>query len=240
MTADGAPVERLKAKVQPWGPYLRYNYVTADFSAVDRTGLYYIQYGSQKTETFPIGPNVYDNIWHPTADVWFPVQMDHMFVNEAYRVWHGLPHMDDALQAPAQLPALRRLPDGADDRDAVRARRAHPRPAVGGWFDAGDFDIRDRAPRQHGHATSWTPGRRFKPLRDETLVDQAARFVDIHRPDGKPDLLQQIEHGALQLAAQHRGARPGDPRDRRLAALHQYTISATRRRRPTTCSTIPR
>ena len=36
VTADGTPVERLKAKVQPWGSYLRYKYVTADFSAVDR------------------------------------------------------------------------------------------------------------------------------------------------------------------------------------------------------------
>ena len=66
VTADGAPVERLKAKVQPWGTYLRYKYVTADFSAVDRPGLYFIQYGTQKTETFPIGPNVYDTIWHAT------------------------------------------------------------------------------------------------------------------------------------------------------------------------------
>ena len=35
-----------------------------------------------------------------SPDVWFPVQMDHMFVNEAYRVWHGAAHLDDARQAP--------------------------------------------------------------------------------------------------------------------------------------------
>ena len=44
----------------------------------------------------------------------------------------------------------------------------------------------------------------FRPQRDQTLVDQDLRFVDIHRPDGKPDVLQQIEHGALQIAAQYR------------------------------------
>lgn len=44
----------------------------------------------------------------------------------------------------------------------------------------------------------------FKPMRDQTFVDQATRFVDIHRPDGKPDLLQQIEHGVLQVAAHYR------------------------------------
>jgi endoglucanase len=44
----------------------------------------------------------------------------------------------------------------------------------------------------------------FQPPHDQTLVDQDLRFVDIHRPDGKPDVLQQIEHGALQIAAQYR------------------------------------
>ena len=37
---------------------------------------------------------------------------------------------------------------------------------------------------------------------DETTVDQQAHYTEIHLPDGKPDVLQQIEHGVLQLAAQ--------------------------------------
>jgi hypothetical protein len=45
---------------------------------------------------------------------------------------------------------------------------------------------------------------RFRPARDETTIDQKKRYADIHHPDGKPDLLQQIEHGTLQLIAQHR------------------------------------
>ena len=44
----------------------------------------------------------------------------------------------------------------------------------------------------------------FRIGRDETTVDQATRYVDIHHPDGKPDILQQIEHGTLALIAQHR------------------------------------
>jgi hypothetical protein len=40
--------------------------------------------------------------------------------------------------------------------------------------------------------------------RDETLIDQKRRYVDIHVPDGKPDLLQQIEHGTLAIIAQQR------------------------------------
>jgi endoglucanase len=200
---DGAPVERLKAKVQPWGPYLRYKYATADFSAVNKTGLYYIEYGGQKTETFPIGADVYDTVWHLTADVWFPVQMDHIFVNEAYRVWHGLPHMDDALQAPPDTQHFDGYRMGATTGTKYAPLERIPGLAVGGWFDAGDFDIQtgSHASTIQSLVDTWET---FKPLRDETLIDEAGRFVDIHRPDGKPDLLQQIEHGALQMAAQYK------------------------------------
>ncbi len=203
VTADGTPVERLKAKVEPWGRYLRYNYVTADFSPVDRPGVYYIQYGSQKTETFPIDASVYDTIWHATADVWFPVQMDHMAVNEAYRVWHGLTHMDDALQAPLNFQHFDGYRMGASTDTKYKPLERIPGLAVGGWFDAGDFDIQGGS-----HASTITTlvdlWERFRPERDQTFIDQATRFVDIHRPDGKPDILQQIEHGVLAVAAQYR------------------------------------
>jgi hypothetical protein len=41
-------------------------------------------------------------------------------------------------------------------------------------------------------------------MRDQTSIDQVRRHVELHRPDGKPDMLQQIEHGTLQLVAQFR------------------------------------
>ena len=74
---------------------------------------------------------------------------------------------------------------------------------MGGWFDAGDFDIQgvSHAMTVSGFVATWEA---FRPQHDQTLVDQDLRFVDIHRPDGKPDVLQQIEHGALQIAAQYR------------------------------------
>ncbi|MEJ2055464.1 MAG: cellulase N-terminal Ig-like domain-containing protein, partial [Calditrichaceae bacterium] len=100
VTQDGKSVEALKGDVKVWGKYLRYNYAKFDFSSVKESGVYYIQYGDQKTNAFKIDPHVYADVWHPTLDVWFPVQMDHMEVNEAYRVWHGVPFLDDCLQAP--------------------------------------------------------------------------------------------------------------------------------------------
>ncbi len=44
----------------------------------------------------------------------------------------------------------------------------------------------------------------FGLKRDTTSVDYARKFVDLHTADGKPDVLQQIEHGTLALIAQHR------------------------------------
>ena len=158
VTADGAPVERLTPKVQPWGPYLRYKYATADFSAVTRPGLYYIQYGKQRTETFPIGQNVYDTIWHATSDVWFPVQMDHMAVNEAYRVWHGLTHMDDALQAPLNFQHF----DGYGWARR-RTRSTSPSSASPVWLSAAGSTpatSTSRAARTRARSRpSWTSGR---------------------------------------------------------------------------------
>ena len=200
---DGKQVEKMKAKVEPWGKYLRYNYVVADFSSVQDPGLYFVQYGTQKTGAFPIASDVYERVWHPTLDVFFPVQMDHMLVNEAYRVWHGVTHLDDAVQAPLNRQHFDGYRTGAETNTPYAPGERIPGLAVGGWFDAGDFDIQggSHAMTVSSLVATWEA---FRPRRDQTLVDQGLRFVDIHRPDGKPDVLQQIEHGALQIAAQYR------------------------------------
>jgi hypothetical protein len=200
---DGQQVEKMTAKVEPWGKYLRYNCAVADFSAVKDPGLYFIQYGTQKTGAFPIAANVYERVWHPTLDVFFPVQMDHMFVNEAYRVWHGAAHLDDAVQAPLHEQHFDGYRTDATTNTPYKPGERIPGLAVGGWFDAGDFDIQgvSHAMTVASLVATWEA---FRPRHDQTLIDQGLRFVDIHRPDGKPDVLQQIEHGALQIAAQYR------------------------------------
>ncbi len=199
--ADGTPLEKFSGHVKVWGKYLRYNYARFDFSSVREPGIYYISYGDQKTNPFVISPDVYDNVWHPTLDVWFPVQMDHMTVNEAYRTWHGAPFLDDCLQAPLNHQHFDgyRMGDTTDTR--FKPLERIPNMAVGGWFDAGDFDIQTGS---HNSVISrfveaWEE---FRPDRDQTFIDQKTRYVDIHRPDGKPDILQQIEHGTLNLVAQ--------------------------------------
>jgi hypothetical protein len=144
-----------------------------------------------------------------------------MFVNEAYRVWHGASHLDDALQAPVNHEHFDLYAQGPTTDSPYQPGEHIPGLNAGGWFDAGDFDIRTQT---HYAAVlsmvqTWEG---FRPERDETTIDQKKRYVDIHHPDGKPDLLQQIEHGTLALIAQHRAvghAIPGIVE----AHLSQYT-----------------
>ena len=218
--ADGKPVEKWKGEVKTWGRWLRYNYVQFDFSAVKDPGLYYIQYGDQKTNTFPIGATVYQDIWHPTLDVWFPVQMDHMEVNEAYRVWHGVPFLDDALQAPINHIHFDGYSMGSSTQTKYKSLERIPGLDMGGWFDAGDFDIQTGS---HCNAilSLVAASEKFKMDRDETFVDYPTRYVDIHRPDGKSDILQQIQHGTLNVVAQVKNI--GHPvRGIVVPNLHQY------------------
>ncbi len=217
---DGTHVEKYTAGTSVWGRYLRYNYFTFDFSSVKEPGIYYIRYGAHQTNAFPIDKSVYEGIWHTTMDVWLPVQMDHMTVNEGYRVWHGNPHQDDALQAPLNHNHF----DGYSMGDTTDTRfkpfERIPGLSVGGWYDAGDFDIQTGS-----HNTVVMDLVRifetFAPDRDMTFVDQQTKYTDLHRPDGKNDMLQQIEHGVLALVAQIENV--GHPvRGIVVGNLHQY------------------
>jgi endoglucanase len=200
---DGRLEEQYSGPVKRWGGYLRYNYCTFDFTPMKESGLYVIQYNQIVTDPFRIDTAVYQDAWHLTLDVFFPVQMDHMFVTEAYRVWHGAAHLDDALQAPVNHKHFDLYAQGPTTDTPFKPGEHIPGLNVGGWFDAGDFDIRTQSQCHTliGLVQVWET---FRLQRDETTIDQGNRYVEIHLPDGKLDLLQQIEHGTLALLAQHK------------------------------------
>ncbi|MCX7798277.1 MAG: glycoside hydrolase family 9 protein [Melioribacter sp.] len=200
---SGELIELFRNQVKEWGNFLRYKYGVFDFSSVKDTGLFMIKYGEQVTKPFRISVNVYDNVWHLTLGQFFPVQMDHMFVNETYRVWHGLPYQDDAIQAPTNHLHFDLYHMDSTTYTKYKPFERIPGLAVGGWFDAGDFDIETRS---HcavvlSMVDSWE---QFKINYDQTYIDQKNKYVDIRRPDGIPDIIQQIEHGTLQLVAQQK------------------------------------
>lgn len=198
---DGTMTPVATAPTTRWGDYLRYSYRQLDFSAVRTPGTYVLEYGQTRTAPFRIAADVYAGAWYPTLDVYFPVAMDHMFVNEGYRVWHGDAHRDDARQAPVNHEHIDLYAQGPTTDTPFKPGEHIPGLAVGGWFDAGDFDIRTQSQYQviRSLVDSWE---RWHPTRDTTAVDWSRRRTEIHVPDGTPDLLQQIRHGTLQLIAQ--------------------------------------
>ena len=69
---------------------------------------------------------------------------------------------------------------------------------IGGWHDAGDYDLRveSQAETVYKLALAYEF---FKDDYDQTSIDQVTRVAELHKPDGKPDILQQIEHGVLSI-----------------------------------------
>jgi endoglucanase len=198
---DGKAIRVFSGKIVPWGDYYKYHYVKFDFSPVNTPGIYYIQYGGFRTNNFLIANDVYDKITDATSDVWIPIHMNHMFVNEAYRVWHGEPFREGYFQAPAPTDHFDMHRQGPTTDTRYKSLELIPGLNTGGFFDAGDFDIETGANIGvvQNFVQTWES---FKPLRDQTFVDQKQRYVDLHRPDGTPDVLQFIEHGTMNLVAQ--------------------------------------
>ena len=197
---DGSSEQAYQGEIKTWGPYYKYNYVKFDFSEVRQPGVYFIQYGNTRSNDFLIDDHVYDKITDATTDVWVPIHMNHMYVNEGYRTWHGEPFKEGYLQAPPS-DHFDLHHQGPTTDTKYKPYELIPGLNVGGFFDAGDFDIETGSNINvvQNFIRTWDL---FKPMRDETFVSQKQRYVDLHRPDGVPDILQFIEHGTLNLVAQ--------------------------------------
>ena len=165
---DGTVSKAYEGKIDTWGRYYKYNYVKFDFSSVKEPGIYYIQYDTVKTNNFLIDERVYDKITDATTDVWVPIHMNHMFVNEGYRVWHGEPFKEGYLQAPPSDHFDLHY-QGPTTDTKYKPLELIPGLNVGGFFDAGDFDIETGANINvvENLIRAWEL---FKPLRDETFV----------------------------------------------------------------------
>ncbi len=198
---DGSYKQAFEGPITPSTPWLRYVYSKFDFTAVNDPGLYVIEYAGERTAPFPISKDAYANIWQDSLDHHLAAQMDHVSVREGYRVWHGASHLDDGRLAPVVGEQF----DGWNQATATDGNYKGgdhiPGMNVGGWYDAGDFDLEE--PAQLSVIQSLALAyREFDLKYDELSVDEAAREVEMHRPDGVPDTVQQVKHGALLILAQ--------------------------------------
>jgi hypothetical protein len=204
ITESGTLEEALRVSPPTWGRFLRYDYLRLDFTSIVKPGVYVVSYGDAQSNPFRIGADVYQrHVWQPTVDSFLPVQMCHMRVNERYRVWHDACHLDDARMAPVGYNHFDGYISGPSTLTKYEPGEPVPGLDRGGWHDAGDDDLRieSQAGTMHGLALAWEA---FRPDLDETTIDQKLRVVEMHLPDGKPDVLQQIEHGALTVVGGYR------------------------------------
>ena len=225
--AGGRRETVLSAAPRAWGKFLRYRYLQLDFSRVAREGLYQVEYGSgpaaARTEPFRIARDIYQReVWQPTLEVFLPVQMCHMRVTEKYKVWHGLCHLDDALMAPVAYNHFDGYQQGATTLTRWKPLEPVPGLNAGGWHDAGDDDLRIES--QAGEVYVLTLAHEaFGVREDSTAIDQQRRTVEIRQPDGKPDILQQIQHGLLHVVGAWK-ALGRFPRGMIVPTLRQYTM----------------
>lgn len=204
LTENGREPVR-SARPENWrGDFLRYSYLTYDFSDIDEPGMYVIEYRAQQSHPFRIGPEVFArHVWQPTLEYYLPVQMCHMRVNEKYRVWHGNDHADDALMAPVDHNHFDGYVQGSSTLTEFKPLEPVSGLNAGGWHDAGDYDLRIES--QMG--TVWRLAQMIEEFDldyDATTIDQARQMVEIHQPDGKPDAHQQVEHGLLSVLGAYR------------------------------------
>jgi len=191
---------------ESWGKFLCYNYAVFDFSEIKDPGMYQIQYEDQSSNPFMISEEAFKNyIWQPTLESYFPVQMCHMAVNDGGIIWHEACHLDDALQAPLAIEHTDGYRQYAEAETNFLPGTPVPHLNRGGWHDAGDDDLAagSQAATTHYLAYSYEiSGDKF----DQTYVDFEDLLVEMRQPDGYPDFLQQIKHGAINLLSGYRVA----------------------------------
>jgi len=194
------------AQPKKWGRYLRFNYAVFDFSRARDEGIYVVQYGSASTPPFRISRSVYDSdVWQPTLETYFPAQMCHMRVCDRYQVWHGACHLDDAAQAPTGHAHFDGYRQGATTDTPYSTDQHIPGLDRGGWHDAGDYDLAAGSQAQTTFVLALA-GEEFDVKTDQTTVKRDERLVLLHKPDGVPDIVQQVTHGVESLLPAYRAA----------------------------------
>lgn len=206
-----------KSLIKQWGKFYRKRYYHFDFTEITENGLYILKYKNQYTESFIINKDIFKNdYWRPTLETFIPVQMCHVSVLDRIRLWHGACHLDDALQAP---PGIKHF-DGYEMKNKIDSKynafEHVPFLNKGGWHDAGDNDIESSSNASTLYYLSMACNE-FHLNSDQTNINQKHRKVILHEPDGKADLLQQIEQGVLYILGNYdafghfsRGVNDGD------------------------------
>jgi len=193
----------LEAVPEKLGGFLRYDYYLVDFTHVKEPGVYFFRTMQNRSSPFLISSDLYQTLWKPTMETYFPVQMCHVRVEDRYRVWHDVCHLDDALQAPLNHIHFDGYRQGSETNTPYDPYEHIPGLQTGGWHDAGDYDL--AAGSQAATIYTLALAREaFHINSDQTTIQTDNKRVILHQPDGKNDVLQQIDHGLQNLLAGYR------------------------------------
>jgi hypothetical protein len=139
-----------------------------------------------------------DKLWEPALDYALPFQMCHAEVN----LGQGIPghlrcHMDDAIRVPAGFPGVDGFVSYECEGTPYKAGD-HVPCAKGGWHDAGDCDLNIYAQGFSVYVLALAR-EEFGIERDAGTLDSRAQTFTAGRPDGVPDVLEQVEWGTEWL-----------------------------------------
>lgn len=191
---------------EKWGHFLCYEYSVFDFSSVKEPGIYMVQYGSQSSNPFVIDKDVYKrDVWQPTLEAYFPIQMCHLAVRDRAAIWHGACHLDDALQAPLDIEHVDGYRQYKDAETDYLPLTTVPLLNQGGWHDAGDDDLAAGSQAATTHYLSLS-NEISSIFPDQTSVNYENKSVYMRKPDGIPDMIQQVKHGVINLLSGYRVA----------------------------------
>ncbi|MDZ7724190.1 MAG: hypothetical protein U5R06_15635 [candidate division KSB1 bacterium] len=156
--------------------FLRYLYASFDFTPVKTPGMYCIEYGKTKSPYFRIGEYDHSELWRHTLTTFLPVQMCHMEVRDRFRVWHGVCHLDDALQAPTDHKHFGFYQQGSQTQTSYKPYEHIPGLNTGGWHSAGDYDLSAYSQSLTVYTLSLVQ-ETFAPDMDEVTVLPEDRYV---------------------------------------------------------------
>jgi endoglucanase len=206
VTGNRGLQEVIVAIPKKWGKFLCYNYATFDFSSVKEPGMYIVKYGDISSYPFSINKDVFKkDVWQPTLENYFPIQMCHVLVRDRETIWHGACHIDDALQAPLNILHVDGYRQYAETETKYPVQTTVSFLNQGGWHDAGDDDL---AAGSQASTTQFLAlaNEICKDQPDQTYVNYEDKYVEMNRPDGIPDFVQQIKHGVLNLLSGYRAS----------------------------------
>ena len=194
---DGAVIKEGRFGKTEQCDYMQSKFASFDFTELKQPGEYRVVWSHGAVE-FPIRQSVFeDRLWAPTLDFFMPFQMCHADVDLGDLPDHRRCHLDDATRVPANFPGVDAFRSYECKGTPYKAGQAVP-CANGGWHDAGDCDVNINAQS----FTVWILSLAYEEFgidRDVGALDVEAQAYTAGKPDGVPDIVQQIEWGALWL-----------------------------------------